>query len=175
MSQAPERVWWKGGLGPWVLGPLVGLGLIVLAIYNLPGSSCGEEDVADGAQRALLVIVTCAASLAVLAAAAARLVALSRRPLRATNRKAVLAGFVFVLAVVCLVAGLSGDSAVGPFLILAALVTGGSLVILLLAWAVGRRPDDVGFLIPAYLLGSGLVAYPLLTLFALAVESGGFC
>ena len=50
-----------------------------------------------------------------------------------------------------------------------------ALLWLLLGWARGRRPDEVGMLLPVYLIGLGLFAYPFIALIATLSNSGIGC
>ena len=55
------------------------------------------------------------------------------------------------------------------------LLTGLALLLLLVAWAAGVRVNQVGLLLPLYLLGAALFAYPLVGLLGLLVSSGIGC
>jgi hypothetical protein len=49
------------------------------------------------------------------------------------------------------------------------------MLLLLVAAIAGRKPDDVGLLLPFYLAGTALSVYPALVLIALALDSGVGC
>lgn len=163
------------GLALWIFGPLLGLAAVWLAIMNLPGSNCDGSPVEDGLQEAVLILVTCVASLATCLAALTRLKEMHRAGHWAAS-PGFLCGFVAAL----LIGAAVGGAAFGVQWIVALILIGvfGSavlLVALLVAWVGRRNVDQAGPLVPAYLLGAGLACYPISTLFALAVESGGLC
>ena len=123
----------------------------------------------------MLIVVTSIASLSICIAAGVRLAALWRQGHRALSTGSLRV----VLAAALLVAALLGfevvEHWVGAVLYLGFLGTGLCLLILLVAWIARRDPDGVGLLVPLYLLGTALFIYPGLAVFALAIESGGFC
>ncbi len=55
------------------------------------------------------------------------------------------------------------------------LLTGLALVVLLVAWAAGARLNRIGLLLPLYLFGVALFAYPLVGLLGLLASSGIGC
>jgi hypothetical protein len=50
-----------------------------------------------------------------------------------------------------------------------------ALLSLLVAWVAGLRIDQLGVLLPLYLLGAAVFAYPLVGLLGLLVSSGIGC
>jgi hypothetical protein len=55
------------------------------------------------------------------------------------------------------------------------LLTALALLALLIAWAAGLRANQVGLLLPLYLFGAALLAYPLVGLLGLVSSSGALC
>jgi len=54
-------------------------------------------------------------------------------------------------------------------------LTGLALLALLVAWVARVRPARVGLLLPLYLFGAALFAYPLVGLLGLLISSGVGC
>jgi hypothetical protein len=54
-------------------------------------------------------------------------------------------------------------------------LTGLALLSLVVAWVAGLRVNQLGVLLPLYLLGAALFAYPLVGLLGLLVSSGIGC
>jgi hypothetical protein len=122
-------------------------------------------------------VATAAASLGCVAAAVLRFVSLARagRDLR-RQLGIVAAGFAAALVLIALLAeARTAIDLFGWLCVVGATATALALPALLVALLAGRKADDVGLLLPFYLLGAGLFVYPLFTLFALAVNSGGLC
>jgi hypothetical protein len=174
----PARTSSSERLGPWVWLPLAGLALIVLAILNLPGSDCesGGHD-STGLAEVLLLSVTLAASLGCVAAALFRIVLLARagRDLGRQLGITVVALAAGLLLVVVLEQARTLVDFIGWLTVVGTVATALLLLTLIVAWLAKRRTNDVGMLLPLYLLGAGLAVYPLFSWFALAVNSGGLC
>jgi hypothetical protein len=168
-------------LGLWICAPWLGLVLVWLAASNLPGSHCEGEPVADASQKAVLITVTVLVSLSILLGVALRLSALWRRGHWALSGRplGILLAVVVTLLAGALLALSTLDNSVGVVLYVTfyvgALATAVCLLALFVGWVVGRSTDDVGLLLPIYLLAAALVIYPALTVLALAAESGAFC
>jgi hypothetical protein len=120
------------------------------------------------------------ASLAALAAAVQRLVALRRAGAFKAGRDWTIAAVVVFAPL--LVAGASASRRHGHLsedlqglLLAGPALTVLALLLLLIAWAARLRLDGVGVLLPVYLIGAALFAYPFVTLLALVSNSGVFC
>jgi hypothetical protein len=156
----------------------LGLVAILLAISGLPGGDCegtggGGTDFAE----ILLLAVTAIASVACLVAAVRRLLALSRAGQEALGGLgiAALGAGVAVILLAVLSDPDSGGSLFWWVFVLGMLATGVALLALVVAWIARRGADDVGLLVPLYLVGAAVFVYPGLTMLALLVNSGALC
>jgi hypothetical protein len=182
----PLARWSRGdaSLGPWICLPLLAFFLVAVAATQVPASDCLGSGSGSGADEgepvAIMAVLAGLASLAALGAAVQRLVALRRAGAFKAGRDWTIAAVVVLVPL--LVAGasashrhnhlsedLQGLLLVGPALTVLA------LLLLLIAWAARLRLDGVGVLLPVYLLGAALFAYPPLALLALVSNSGAFC
>lgn len=172
------RVEGGGSLARWVCLPLLALGLVWMTISTLHGAGCSGTTVNvpdDSLQRAAVAVVAALASLGTAIAALERWATLRRlRGLVAPPAPAILALGLLLL----ILAGLLGvgplEDLYGVVLLPGIFLTGFALVVLLLAWVSGRKVDDVGSLVPIYVLGVSLFWCPGSALFALAIDAHGF-
>jgi hypothetical protein len=178
--------WFGGGasLGPWICLPLLAFFLVAAAAMQVPGSDClgsgSGSDSDEGEAVAIVVGLAGLSSLVALAAAVQRLWALRRAGAFSARRDWTIAGIVALVLI-----AIAGRSAARPNVHLSERVEGLliagpvlailALVALLLAWAARRRLDDVGLLMPLYLIGAALFAYPFVMFLALVSNSGAFC
>jgi hypothetical protein len=156
---------------------VLALGLVLLAIFNLPEGDCyGVED-DDGSAEILLLIVTPAASLACLAAGALRSASLARAggDLHRQLRVVGVGSLVALVATGAIASDGNGLQYLGVLCAVGTAATAVALLVLIIAWLAGRGPDDVGLLLPVYLFGAGLFVYPLFAWMGLLLSSGGFC
>jgi hypothetical protein len=167
------------GLAALVSGPIVVLVGLLLFSGQLPGVECGEGGGASSLELTAFYVLCGFATLACLIAATARLAALWRGRgegpgARLRSRLAVALPPLFIAAIVVL--ALAGvDSLVAAGFVAGAVATGVALAILVFAWAQGRSVEDVGVLVPVYLLGAGLVCYPALLVLVAVGQSGSGC
>jgi hypothetical protein len=167
----------SGGLAPWLLLPVGGLLVLLLAISRLPGSDCdGLEDPTNTAE-VVLIALAALASLGCVGAASLRVVSLVRAGRGPTRLLGVAAaGFLATVILGALLADdFSGSDLFWALTFFGVAITGVLLAVLIVAWIGRRRPDEAGLLVPFYLLGVALFVYPFLTAFALAINSGAFC
>jgi hypothetical protein len=165
-----------GKLGPWICLPLLFWGVVWMIVLSLPSASCDGYGEDAGPQEVLLIVVVAAASLATAAGALFRLVELGRAKAFNAGRDLTIGGIAAAALVFAAAATTSRFPAVIQVLSLVGLLmTGLALLALLVAWAVGLRANQVGLLLPLYLLGAALLAYPLVGLLGLASSSGVFC
>jgi hypothetical protein len=156
---------------------VLALGLVLLAIFNLPEGDCyGVED-DDGSAKILLLVVTAVASLACLAAGALRSASLARAggDLRRQLRVVGVGVLAALVAAGAFASDGDGVDYIGWLCVVGTAATAVALLVLIIAWLAGRGPDEVGLLLPVYLFGAGLFVYPLFTWIALAINAGGFC
>jgi hypothetical protein len=164
------------GLGVWVWLPVLAFLLLFIVIAGTPGADCdGIADDHSGSE-ALTLTVAIAASLCALVAAWSRVAAL--------RRGAGVAPWQIVAALVALgLIGLAGTlidlggnvDFIWGLGVVGVLATAAALLALVLAWMGRRGPDEVGLLLPAYLLGAAVFVYPGFGLLAIALKSGGLC
>jgi hypothetical protein len=171
-TAAPEDP--GGRLGRWVIGPLLALLLVLVLIFQLPGGNCEPGTSASSPQRTILLIVAGLASLGTIAAGLRHWVPLARR-----NGLWILAGIVLIglLALGLLLSFHTHDNGAtfGAIFLGGVALTFLDLLVLLVAWATGRRVADVGALLPLYLVGVGVFFYPLIAILVLVGTSGALC
>jgi len=161
-------------LGLWICLPLLAWAAVWAAALSMPSSDCDGYPTDAGEEEVLLIVLVAAASLATAAAALWRLVGLGNANAFSTGRDLTIGGsVVVVLALAAVASSLRGRIEVVP--VVGLLLTGLALVVLLVAWAAGVRINRVGLLLPLYLLGAALFAYPLVGLLGLLVSSGIGC
>jgi hypothetical protein len=161
-------------LGLWICLPLLAWGAIWIAALSLPTSDCDGYGPDNGEEEALLIAVVAAASLAAAGAALWRLVSLSNADAFSARRDLTIGGgAVATLALAALASSPRDRIEIVP--VTGLLLTGLAFVALLIAWAVGVRVNRVGLLLPLYLLGAALFAYPLVGLIGLLSSSGIGC
>lgn len=165
-------------LGPWICVPLLLWGVVWMVVLSMPSASCegyGNED--NGGQEVLLVVVVAAASLFTAAAAVLRLVNLRRAGAFKAGRDLTMVGIALAALAATAAATTSRfpSQAIQFLPLVGLLLTGLALLALLVAWAAGVRVNQVGLLLPLYLFGAALLAYPLVGLLGLASSSGVFC
>jgi hypothetical protein len=161
-------------LGLWICLPLLAWGAVWFAALSMPVSDCDGYGSDSGEQEVMLVVLVAAASLCTAGAALWRLVGLSRANAFSARRDLTIGGSVVVALVLAAVAS-APRARIEIIPVTGLLLTGLALLALLIAWAAGVRADQVGLLLPLYLLGAALLAYPLVGLLALAGSSGTFC
>jgi hypothetical protein len=161
-------------LGLWICLPLLAWGLIWIAAFSMPASDCDGYGADTGEDEVLLVVLVAAASLATAGAALWRLVDLSRASAFRAGRDLTIGGGVLVAFAFAAVAA-APRARIEILPAVGLLLTGLALLALLVAWAARVRPNQVGLLLPLYLLGAALFAYPLVGLLGLASSSGAFC
>jgi hypothetical protein len=167
----------SGRLGLWICIPLLLWGAVWIAAFSMPRADCDGYGSDAGTQEALLAIFVAAASLGTAGAALFRLVSLGRAGAFSLQRDLTIGGIVVATQALA-VATTTSRAYAAPIQVLAVvglLLTGLALLALVVAWGIGLRADDVGLLLPFYLLGAAVLAYPLVGLLALASSSGVFC
>jgi hypothetical protein len=161
-------------LGLWVCLPLLAWVVVWIAALSMPAGDCGGNGPDTGEEEVLLIVLVAAASLATAGAALWRLVDLSRADALSAGRDLTIGGGVVVALALAAVASAPRDR-IEVVPVVGLLLTGLALVALLIAWAAGVRVNQVGLLLPLYLLGAALVAYPLVGVLGLLVSSGIGC
>jgi hypothetical protein len=147
------------GLGPWVLGPLALLVVLVFAMGLLPPDDCeGTEEWLDGPGRIAFGAVALAAFVAVAAAGILRLVQMYRWGLSREADRWLLGGALLLLAVATGIGGREGqgEEALAGLLVGGLLLAVSSLLALIVAAFRGGTVDEVGALAPICLLGFGM-------------------
>lgn len=176
MSDSPRRFWGREGLGLWIWLPLLALYALLKVAVDAPDVECGEGGGASGGEEALILALTVVLSLTACGGAALRIVRLRGaggwrapgRPLLFGAVAVLLTGLVFAIV----------DRPVYFFFgaCLAGLaLTAVAFLALLVAWARRRSVDEVGALLPVYLLGAGIFCYPLALLITALGNSGLGC
>jgi hypothetical protein len=161
-------------LGLWICLPLLAWVAVWAAALSMPASDCDGYGPDSGEEEVLLVVLVAAASLGTAGAALWRLVGLGNaNALRAGRDLTIGGGAVIALALAALASAPRDRIEAVP--VTGLLLTGLALVALLVAWAAGVRVNRVGLLLPLYLLGAALFAYPLVGLIGLLSSSGIGC
>jgi hypothetical protein len=153
--------------------------LVVLffAATDLPGPECGEGGGASSLELGIFLGLTALLAGLGVAAAVIRLAALWRRlDSRRLPARAWLALPPTLVVVAAVVIWLFGaDALYLGGLVLGPLAVAVAFVLLLVAWAAGRSADDVGVLLPVYLLGTALICCPAILLLVVIGQSGLGC
>jgi hypothetical protein len=144
------------------------------AALSMPSADCDGYGTDAGEQEAVLIALVAAASLAAAGAAVWRLVGLSNADAFSPRRDLTIGGSV-VVALVMAAAASAPRARIEVLPVTGLLLTGLALLLLLIAWAAGVRVDRVGLLLPVYLLGAAVFAYPLVGLLGLLSSSGIGC
>jgi hypothetical protein len=162
-------------IGPWIGLPLLGLVLTGLLFVLAPEGACDES--ADGEPWAWVLFVWgVGLSVACLVGAGLRLVQLRRGPRRVSRRQCLVA--LALLGTLAVLASLVPANSLGPYWdawTVAVPATGLALLVLSGATLLRRRADDVGLLLPAYLLGAGIFVFPSLALLTALIKSDALC
>ncbi|HET7416655.1 MAG TPA: hypothetical protein VFJ61_03390 [Solirubrobacterales bacterium] len=160
-------------LPPWIVVPLILLGVIVLAGFSLPSSDCSGEDTAGSLAEIVLIGLTASSIAAVAGAALYRLVVMGREGGFRTA-DFVIACVTFLLLGV--IAGtLTGGHGGSDSVLVAGLFIGPVAMLALIGAAIGGlRVGSVGVLLPIYLLGAGWIYY-VVAAFCIAASEGAFC
>lgn len=143
----------------------------------MPGEDCdGVDDNGTGFPEIMLIAITGAASIGCVAAAGLRVVGLGRGREDLSRQLWLGAGAAVLLVFVSSLPMYSDNGPVVTRIFVFGIgATALALLSLVVTWLAGRKPDDVGILLPLYLLGAGLFVYPAFTLLALAIDSGALC
>lgn len=167
------RVKGRGELALWIGIPILAFVVVFNVGDGLPSPECGEGGGATSGEVSLFEILVAVATFAGVVAAALRLSVLGRRGLLSSRH---LIGLTAILLAAGLVVLVWGWTALGGALIVSGgVITAASLVALVLAWVLSRDVDQVGVLLPVYLLGSALLCYPALLILAVIDQSGLAC
>ena len=163
-------------LGVWIGLPLLALAFTGILFTALPEGACDES--ADGEMGAWVIFLWgVGVSVACGVGAIQRLVRLIRARGGIPRRQAVLAVLtVATLAVLAAIVPIGGEAGVyWHAWAVATPATGLVLLILTAAAFLGRRADEVGLLLPAYLAGAGLFVFPSLALITALIKSDALC
>jgi hypothetical protein len=144
------------------------------AALSMPSADCDGYRTDAGEQEAVLIALVAAASLAAAGAAVWRVVSLSNADAFSARRDLAIGGSV-VAALAVAAAASAPRARIEVLPVTGLLLTGLALLLLLVAWAAGLRVNRVGLLLPAYLLGAAVFAYPLVGLLGLLSSSGIGC
>ncbi len=158
-------------LGLWILLPLIAWVVVWIVALSMPDADCDGTGTDAGAEEAALIALVAAASLATAAAALWRLVGLALADALSARRDLTLVGS-FVASVLV---AFALTARVEVIFVVGLILTGLALLSLLVAWLAKLRVDQLGLLLPLYLLGAALFAYPLVGLLGLLISSGIGC
>ncbi|HEU4736626.1 MAG TPA: hypothetical protein VFS48_06335 [Solirubrobacterales bacterium] len=158
-------------LGLWICLPLLAWVAVWIAALSMPASDCDGSGTDAGAEEALLIALVAVASLAAAAAALWRFVSLALADAFSAGRDLTLVGSAVALVLVTVVV----TSRAEVIFVTGLVLTGLALLSLVVAWVAGLRVNQLGVLLPLYLLGAALFAYPLVGLLGLLVSSGIGC
>jgi uncharacterized membrane protein YczE len=158
-------------LAAWVFLPLLALVVVwMVADATLPASDCdGVSEETSGFATYLVLAVVGAASLGTCAAAALRISASFRAGEELGPLAVAVIGCAIVLGAFLL--PISGPPIVGMFF-LGLPTTGLVLIALLVSLPSARAREHCAAMLPVYLLGCGLFAYPSV-LFVFAIGNSG--
>jgi hypothetical protein len=163
-------------LGIWIGLPLLALVLMGLLFAALPETACDES--AEGSVESWAILLFgMGAAVACLVAAVARVVGLRRGPVGIRPWQVIAALVVVVILAVAasLVSVESEPSFYWRAWVATVPATVIALLVLLVAAALRRRANDVGLLLPAYLIGAGLFVIPSLALLGAIFKSDALC
>jgi hypothetical protein len=164
-------------LGTWIGLPLLALVLMGLLFAALPETAC-DESANDSVGAWGIFLLGIGAAVGCLVAAVVRVIGLSRRPGGIPRWQIVTALAVVgvLLAVAGTVVSVEGEpSFYWQTWVAATPATVIALLVLLVAAALRRRANDVGLLLPAYLIGAGLFVIPSLALLGAIFKSDALC
>jgi hypothetical protein len=167
-----------GSLGRWVIGPFVGVAVLIAVATQLTRHGCGGGP-GDDPAGVVFEVLTGLAILSSFAVGVWRAVRLIRRNGR-IGRVARLVIALLLLAAAAAVADLvSGVTPILGVLFLAALIVGLVVTVTAFVWLLSAVPDrieadDVGVELPAYLFGFALFVYPFVFLVTVVVAYGCF-
>lgn len=166
-----------GGLFAWALGPVAALALLWVVLFATPGSHCEFDASVPTYAVVLIYAVAAAGSLGCLVAAAHCVAALRNGPSGLSSGQLNLA----VVAVVALVLvdallPIAGHTAFYWRLCVVCIPATAVLLLALLAAALLRRTrEDVGLLLPAYLIGAAVFVYPSVAVVTIGLKNGALC
>ncbi|HUC08213.1 MAG TPA: hypothetical protein VMR96_08985 [Solirubrobacterales bacterium] len=158
-------------LGLWICLPLLAWVVVWIAALSMPASDCDGYGADTGAEEATLIVLVAVASLAAGAAALWRFVSLARADAFRPGRDLTLVGG----AVASVLVTVAVTSRAEVIFVTGLVLTGLALLSLAVAWVAGLRLNQLGVLLPLYLLGAALFAYPLVGLLGLLISSGIGC
>jgi len=177
MAAAPAiRVQAGGPLGRWVLGPLAGLAALLVLATQLRSHGCGAGGLSSDPVGIAFEVIGLGGALLLFGLGIWRIVRLVRR--RGGRRwldRRILAGALVVLVAFVVYAVRHNQVAAAVslgVLLFAALAGLFGFVALVVASIQGQDSDEVGILLPAYLIGVALGAYLPLVFIAAAVAGG---
>jgi hypothetical protein len=169
MSRGRER----GELALWVGVPILAFVAIYTVGTGLPSPECGEGGGATTGEMRRFWILVAAASLAGVTAAAVRLAALGRRGLLSAWHLLGVLAILLVAGVVVLIWG--WVALAGALIACGGVIAVACFVALTVAWVLGRSVDQVGVLLPVYLLSAAILCYPAIVILIVAAQSGLGC
>jgi hypothetical protein len=158
-------------LGLWICLPLLAWVVVWIAALSMPSADCDGYGTDAGTEEAVLIVVVVVASLSTAGAALLRLVRLAQAGAFSLRRDAAIGAIVVAALVLAATFVVRAE----VLLVVGLLLTGVALLALLVAWAAGLRANQVGLLLPLYLLGAAVIAYPLVGLIGLLSSSGIGC
>jgi hypothetical protein len=158
---------------PWIMGSFVLFGILILVATQVPSVDCGADtEVDDGPGAALLAVTIVAAVLAV-AGALYRAVAMVLAK-RYTERDGWILGAAVFVLVASAIFGAVDDSAGAGLALGGLILAGAAFAAMVVAALVGLSVDEVGALLPIYLVGAAWF-YLCFGVFVLFVSSGIGC
>jgi hypothetical protein len=161
-------------LGLWICLPLLAWIVVWIAALAMPAADCDGYGTDSGRQEATLIVLVAIASLGTAAAALWSVVDLGRAGGFSAGRDLTIGGGAVVAFALAVVASAPGDR-VEVIPVVGLVLTGVALLALLVAWVARVRPARMGLLLPLYLLGAALFAYPVVGLIGLLASSGIGC
>jgi hypothetical protein len=165
-----------GPLGRWVVAPLAGLVALIAVATQLGSHNCGGGGMTSEALGVVFEVIGLGGAAALVGAGLWRIAMLIRRRggRRWADRRIVA---VVLLALIVFAGFVVRDNdlaaaAILGVLLFGLLLTGFCFLAVTVAWLQRQEIDEVGMLLPAYLLGSALLVYLPVVAFV-AVLVGG--
>jgi hypothetical protein len=162
---AAEAIRGPGGgpLGRWVIGPPAGLALLVAVSTQLGSHHCNGGGLTSETLGIVFEVIGLGGAAVLVGAGLWRIAMLVRRRggRRWADRRIVAVVLLVLLAFAVFTVRGNGlaEAAILGVLLLGLLVTVFCFLAVTVAWFQHQEVDEVGLLLPAYLIGSGLLVY----------------
>jgi hypothetical protein len=163
----------RGELALWVGAPVLAFIAIYIVATGLPSPECGEGGGATTGEMTRFWILVGVASLAGAIAAVVRLSVLGSRGLLSSRHLLGALAILLAAGVVVLVWG--WVALAGALVACGGVIALASFFALVVAWLTGRSVDQVGVLLPVYLLSAAILCYPAIVILVVVAQSGLAC